>query len=65
MLRRIFEANPLLCPKCNVEMKMVLVLTEPKVVNRVLCNVENIDGKSGEFLRIASCCKNYSSDHFR
>ena len=36
LLRRIVEVGPLLCPRCGVEMKIVAVITEPKVVDAIL-----------------------------
>jgi hypothetical protein len=36
LLRRIFEVDPLLCPRCSSEMKVVSVITDPAVVDRIL-----------------------------
>ena len=36
LLRRILEVDPLLCPRCGVEMKIVAVITAPKVVDAIL-----------------------------
>jgi hypothetical protein len=36
LLRKILEVDPLLCPTCQVELKIVAVLTEPRVVDRIL-----------------------------
>ena len=36
LLRRILEVEPLLCPRCGAEMKVVSVITEPKVVDAIL-----------------------------
>ncbi len=36
LLRKILEVDPLLCVTCQVEMKIVAVLTEPRVVDRIL-----------------------------
>jgi len=36
LLRRIYEVDPLTCPKCQVEMKIVAVVTDPVVVDRIL-----------------------------
>ena len=35
-MRRILEVDPLLCPRCGVEMKIASVVTEPKVVHAIL-----------------------------
>ena len=39
LLHRIFEIDPLLCPQCGAEMKVVSVITEPEVVDRILKHV--------------------------
>ena len=39
LLRRILEVDPLLCPRCEVEMVVVSVITEPRVVDRILGHV--------------------------
>ena len=36
LLRRVVEVDSLLCPSCGVEMKVVSVVTEPRVVDRIL-----------------------------
>ena len=36
LLRKILEVDPLLYPTCQVKMKIVSVLTEPRVVDRIL-----------------------------
>jgi hypothetical protein len=40
LLRRILEVDPLLCPKCGIEMRIVAVLTDPEVVDRILAHLE-------------------------
>jgi hypothetical protein len=44
LLRRILEVDPLLCPRCGVEMTVVSVITEPRVVDRILEHVWKGDG---------------------
>jgi hypothetical protein len=39
LLRRVLEVDPLLCPQCGVEMRVVSVVTEPRVVDRILRHV--------------------------
>ena len=39
LLRRILEVDPLVCPRCKVEMVVVSVITEPRVVDRILEHV--------------------------
>ena len=36
MLRKIFEVEPLLCPKCQILMKIVAAITKPEVIDRIL-----------------------------
>jgi hypothetical protein len=38
LLRKILEVDPKLCPRCNVEMKIVSVITEPKTVDKILAH---------------------------
>jgi hypothetical protein len=40
MIRRIFEVDPLLCPDCGGEMKVIAVLTDPEVVDRILRHIK-------------------------
>ncbi len=35
----MLEVDPLLCPECGVEMRVVSVVTEPRVVDRILRHV--------------------------
>ena len=35
-MRRIFEVDPLLCPACGSEMKIVSVIMEPDVIDAIL-----------------------------
>jgi hypothetical protein len=36
LLTRIFEVNPLACPRCGEEMHIVAFITEPKTIDRIL-----------------------------
>ncbi len=36
LLRRIYELDPFVCPRCQGEMKIIAVITEPSVVSRTL-----------------------------
>ena len=38
LLRRIYEVDPLVCPRCGEEMKVVAVITDPAVVDRILAH---------------------------
>jgi hypothetical protein len=44
LLRRILEVDPLLCPRCEMEMVVVSVITEPRVVDRILGHVAKSGG---------------------
>ena len=34
--QRIYEVNPLACPRCGDEMRIVAFITEPKTIDRIL-----------------------------
>ena len=36
LLHKILEVDPLLCPRCRAEMKIVSVITDAEVVDRIL-----------------------------
>jgi hypothetical protein len=36
LLRRIFEVDPLACPRCGEEMRIVAFVTEPRIIDRIL-----------------------------
>ena len=40
MLRRILETDPLLCPRCGAQLKLLAVLTDPDVVFRIARRIE-------------------------
>ena len=40
LIRKVFEVDPLLCPKCRSEMKIIAVLTDPKVVDRIIRHLD-------------------------
>ena len=39
LLRRIFEVDPLRCPRCGEAMRIVAVITEPAVIDRILTHL--------------------------
>ena len=39
LLRKIMEVDPLLCPRCQVPLKIVSVITEPAVIDRILIHL--------------------------
>jgi hypothetical protein len=40
MIRRIYEVDPLVCPRCGDELKVVSVITDPVVIDRILAHRE-------------------------
>ena len=36
MIRKVFEVDPLLCPRCGVEMEIVAWITKPSVIDAIL-----------------------------
>ena len=44
LLRKILEVDPLLCPNCQVQMKIVSVITDPVVVDTILRHVDEGGG---------------------
>ena len=38
LLRRIFEVDPLTCPRCQGLMRIVALITEPAVITRILAH---------------------------
>ena len=40
LIRKIFEISPLECPRCGGEMKVVSVITDPVVIDRILRQIE-------------------------
>jgi hypothetical protein len=61
LLRRIMEVDPWVCPRCRVTMQVISVLTEPRVVDRILAHVKRGDrdplearGPPGEGERLVS-----------
>ena len=38
LLRRIFEVDPLSCPRCRGPMRILTILTDPAVITRILAH---------------------------
>ena len=45
LLHKIFEVDPLLCRKCGTEMKVVSVITEPEVIDKILQHIARTGGR--------------------
>ena len=39
LIRRVYEVDPLLCPRCGAEMRIIGFITEPKVITRILDHI--------------------------
>ena len=44
LLKRIFEIDPLLCPRCGAEMAVISVITEPELIDQILRHLDNRGG---------------------
>lgn len=40
MIRRIYEVDPLLCPRCGAGMRIIAFITEPEVIRKILRHLE-------------------------
>ena len=36
LIRKVYEADPLVCPKCNAPMRVIALIDDPGVVRRIL-----------------------------
>jgi hypothetical protein len=36
LIRRVYEVDPLVCPRCGAEMRVIAFITEPKVIKRIV-----------------------------
>ena len=43
LLRKLLEVDPLICPRCGAEMKVIAVITEPRVVDEILRHLAQRD----------------------
>ena len=43
LIRRIYEVDPLLCPRCKGPLELLAVLVDPKVVDAILRHLEVTD----------------------
>jgi len=46
LIRKIYEVDPLLCPKCGAEMKIVAFIDDPPVIRKILGHL-GISSSSG------------------
>jgi len=40
MVRKVYEVDPMICPRCGGRMRVVAFLTEPAVVDRIIRHLE-------------------------
>ena len=40
MIRKVYEVDPLVCPRCGGRMRVVAFLTEPAVIDRIIRHLE-------------------------
>ena len=43
LIRRVYEVDPLVCPRCGGEMRVVSFITEPSLIKRILDHLRNRD----------------------
>jgi hypothetical protein len=43
LIRRVYEVDPLVCPRCGSEMRVVSFITEPRVVRRIVDHLRKGD----------------------
>ena len=51
LLKKIFEVDPLLCPRCQVPLQLVSVITEPKVVDKILAHRRSMPAEERELFQ--------------
>jgi hypothetical protein len=44
LLRKIFEVHPMICARCGVELKVISVITDPKIIDQILAHVKSGKG---------------------
>ena len=44
MIRKVYEVNPLTCPKCQAEMRIIAFITDYAVVDRIINHIADIRG---------------------
>jgi len=46
LIRRVYEVDPLVCPRCGAEMRVISFITEPRVIRRILDHIRKRDTAS-------------------
>ena len=47
LIKRIFEVDPLVCPSCGSEMKVITFIIDHAVVDRILRHLKRTQGERG------------------
>ena len=47
LIKRVYEVDPLVCPSCGGEMKVIAFITEHEVVDKILRHLKRTDGERG------------------
>jgi len=53
LLAKVYEADPMVCPKCGAEMKVIAIIEDPLEIRRILRHLVKI-GRSPPGLNVAS-----------
>ena len=43
LIRRVYEVDPLVCPRCGAEMRIIGFITEPSLVKRIIDHIRKRD----------------------
>jgi len=57
LIKKVWEVNPLTCPRCGSEMKIISLIQDPDVIRQILKHLELWKQDAG------SRCKKPKSDH--
>jgi hypothetical protein len=41
LIRRVYQTEPLICPKCGSKMRILAFITQPRVINKILEHLKN------------------------
>ena len=41
LIRRVYQADPLICPKCQSKMRIIAFINQPEVIKRILDHLKN------------------------
>ena len=45
LIRRVYEVDPLVCPKCGCRMEIIAFITEPAVIRKILNHLDLGDAR--------------------